>query len=126
RHQAGLTMYYRLNQELRVFGSLDYEHIERVFDRDGEDSGYGPGAGFDWTPNARTTVGASVSKRYYGTVSSARVAYRTARSTSGLQYSRSILTGSDASLLLYDPQAITSGQLEGVNPILGSLIATGL
>lgn len=126
RHQAGLAVYYRLNQELRVFGTLDYDYIEQVFDRDGDDSGYGPGAGFDWTPNARTTIGASVSKRYYGTVSNARAAYRTARSTAGLQYSRSILTGSDASLLLYDPQAITSGGLEGINPVLESLMMAGI
>ncbi len=126
REQSGVTLYYRVNQELRVFGTVDHERIEGVRNRDGEESGYGPGAGFDWRPNTRTTVSASVSRRYYGTVSNAGATYRSARSTWGLQYSRSILTGSDASLLLYDPSAITSGGLEGVNPVLGSLIASGV
>ena len=126
REQTGAAIYYRVSQELRVFGTLDHERIEGVRNRDGDESGYGPGAGFDWTPNTRTSVGASVAKRYYGTVSSAHAAYRSARSTWGLQYSRSVLTSSDASLLLFDPYAITSGGLEGINPVLASLVTSGL
>lgn len=126
RAQSGVRLYYRVNQELRVFGALDHERIEGVRNRDGDGSGYGPGGGFDWSPNTRTSVGASVSRRYYGTVSSARAAYRSARSTWGLRYSRSILTGSDASLLLIDPQALTSGEPGAFNPVLEGLVLNRL
>lgn len=126
RRQTGGVLSYRLSTDLRVFGTVDYEQFDRVLNRDGDDNGWGPGAGFSWNPGPRTNVAGSISRRYYGTIGNARFAYWTPTSVAGAQYSRSMLTSSDASLLLFDPGAITSVGLEGASPVLESLINTGV
>lgn len=126
RRGSGITVYYRLNPELRVFGTYDYDQIDGLRNRDGDDFGYGPGAGFDWRPNSRTTLSASASHRYYGTVSNAQATYTLRRSTMGLTWSRSVLTSADASLLFFDPASITSGGLGNINPVMANLIAAGI
>jgi uncharacterized protein (PEP-CTERM system associated) len=126
RRTSGVALYYRLNPQLRVFGTVDYEQIDGLRNRDGDDFGYGPGAGFDWTPNSRTSVSASASRRYYGTVGNARAAYTTNRSTLGVQFSRSVFTSADASLLFFDPLSLTSGDLGTINPVMANLLAAGI
>jgi len=128
RRASGAALVFRVVPELRVFGTADYEQIDYVFNEDGEDSGWGPGVGFDWAPNARTSVGAYASERYYGTIGNARATYSTGSSTMGLQFSRSMLTAADTSLLLFDPVAITGGQFGApvTDPTMGSLIDSGL
>jgi len=126
RRGSGVTLYYRVNPELRVFGTYDYDQIDGLRNRDGDDFGYGPGAGFEWRPNARTSLSASASHRYYGTVSNAQATYSARRATMGLTWSRSVLTSADASLLFFDPASIASGGLGNVNPIMANLIAAGI
>lgn len=126
RRGSGFVLYYRVNPDLRVFGTIDYDQIDGVRNSDGDDFGYGPGAGFDWRPNQRTSLSASVSKRYYGTIGNAQVSYSAQRSTMGLSWSRSVLTSSDASLLFFDPASITSGGLSGFNPVMSNLISSGI
>ncbi|MFP5405034.1 MAG: TIGR03016 family PEP-CTERM system-associated outer membrane protein, partial [Gammaproteobacteria bacterium] len=92
RRSSGAVLYYNVDPTLRVFGTIEYEQIEGLRNSDGDDFGYGPGAGFDWRPNARTNVSASVSHRYYGTVGEARASYTRGHSTMGIQYSRSVLS----------------------------------
>ncbi|MGE3864474.1 MAG: TIGR03016 family PEP-CTERM system-associated outer membrane protein [Burkholderiaceae bacterium] len=128
RVNATGTLGYRLNPMLRVYGLLAYERIEALKNKEGKESGSGPGIGFEWTPSNRLSVSGSFVDRYYGTSSEARIAYSSPRSTFGLQYSRGVFTSSDASLLSFDPNQLTSGQLGalGVNPVLASLISRGI
>lgn len=125
RRTAGAMLFYRLGPQLRVHGAIEYEQIDEVVDSDGDNSGYGPGAGFEWTPSSRTNVSATVSRRYYGTVGDARATYSTRSSTAGLHFSRQVRTSSDTSLLLLDPAALTSGAA-AANTVLPNLIASGI
>lgn len=125
RRQSGVMVFYRVDPTLRVNGTYDYEQIDEVR-VDGDNFGYGPGAGFDWTPNSRTTVAASVSRRYYGTIGNARAAYSTPRSTTGIQFSRAIVTSAGSSLLTLDPLALTSTTGTPSSSVLSSLIASGV
>jgi uncharacterized protein (PEP-CTERM system associated) len=126
RRDSGAMLYYRVNPGLRVYGAVDYEQIDEVRNHDGDNSGYGPGAGFDWTPNPRTNVAMSVSHRYYGTIGNARAAYTTARSTTGIEYSRSILTSAESSLLMLDPARLTAIGATPGSSVLANLIASGV
>lgn len=126
RRNSGFVVYYRVNPELRVFGSVDYEQIDGLRNSEGDDYGYGPGFGFDWNPNSRTSVSASVSDRYYGTVGNARAAYSTPNTTMGVSFARSMLTSSDASLLLFDPRSLTSTAIGTVDPVLTNLLSRGI
>lgn len=128
RGSSGGALYYGVNPWLRIYGMLDYERIEHLRDRDGDNSGWGPGAGFDWTPFQRTNIGGSLSKRYYGNTGDLHVSHTMQHATMGLRWSRSVLTSADASLLLYDPWSLISGsnQFGPVNPILNSLASAGI
>ncbi len=126
RRSSGVQLSYRVTPALRVSGTLDYEQIDEVRNSDGDNYGYGPGAGFDWSPNTRTSVSASVSRRYYGTIGNARAAYTTPGTTLGIQYSRGIITSADGSLTRLDPLALLGGPGGLPNSVLAALIANGL
>lgn len=127
RDHAGARIFYRLNPELRVFASAEYDRIENVRNSDGDDSGFGPGLGFEWAPTQRLTVEGSATRRYYGTTADARAAYTARRTTMGIQYSRGIITNSDLTLLLFDPAALTSGTgSQGISSVINDLIAGGV
>lgn len=128
RALAGARIYYRLNPDLRVFGSAEYERIEGVRNSDGDDSGFGPGLGFEWAPNPRTRVDGSATRSYFGTVADARATYTTLRSTMGLSYSRGIITSADSSLLFFDPATLTSGAAgpQGTTSVIDALVAGGV
>lgn len=130
RQNSGAALYYSIYPSLRVYGTLDYEHIEGVFDEDGDDEGYAPGAGFDWTPFRRTSISGSISERYYGTVGNLGISHSTQRTTMGLRYARSMLTSADASLLLFDPTSLTSGgfgpSFGQPNAVITSLLSAGI
>ena len=131
RRSSGAVLYYTVSPRLRVFGMIEYEQIEGLRNKDGDDFGYGPGVGFDWRPNARISMAASVSRRYYGTVGEARASYTRGHSTLGVNYSRSVLSSTDASLLLFDPMALTCGGLGSgmggaANPIITNLASRGI
>jgi uncharacterized protein (PEP-CTERM system associated) len=129
RRLSSFALYYSIYPSLRVYGTADYEYIEGLRDRDGDDHGWGPGAGFDWTPFQRTNIDGYISKRFYGTVGNLGVSHTMHRATMGLRYSRSVLTSADASLLMFDPSSLTSGGFgpqAGVNPIISNLLSAGI
>lgn len=128
RELAGTRIFYRLNPELRLFGSVEYERIEGVRNRDGEESGTGPGLGFDWAPNQRMRFEGSAASRYYGTVADIQATYSTLRTTMGLTYSRGVVTSADSSLLFFDPAALTSdaGGSQTTSSLIDSLVAAGV
>jgi uncharacterized protein (PEP-CTERM system associated) len=129
RQLSSFALYYTVYPSLRVYGTADYEYIEGVRNRDGDTEGWGPGAGFDWTPFERTNVNGNISRRYYGTVGNFGVAHSMRRATMGLRYSRSVLTSADASLLMFDPTSLTSGVFgpqTGVNPVISNLLSAGI
>lgn len=128
QHSSGM-LFYTVNPSLRVYGMIDFEQIDGLRNEDGDEEGYGPGVGFDWTPFRRTSVNGSVSKRYYGTVGNLGISHTMRRATMGLRYSRSMLTSADASLLMFDPGSITSGGYgfgPSVNPVISSLVSAGI
>lgn len=128
RTTSGGALYYSIRPTLRVYGTVDYDQIDALRNEDGDNNGWGPGAGFDWTPFRRTSVSGSVSKRYYGTTGNLSVSHTMHNATMGLQWSRAMLTSADASLLLFDPMSITSGGFGfgQVNPVIGSLRSAGI
>jgi len=128
RQHSSFTVFYSMYPSLRVYGMVDYEYIEGLRNQDGDNDGYGPGAGFDWSPFERTTINASVSKRFYGTVGNFGISHTMQRATMGLRYSRAVLTSADASLLMFDPSSITSGGFgpNQSNPVLSSLLSRGI
>jgi len=129
RQHSGGMLFYSVYPTLRVYGMIDYEQIDGLRNEDGDTDGYGPGAGFDWTPFERTSVSGSVSKRYYGTVGNLSLAHSTQRTTMGLRWSRSVLTSADASLLMFNPSSLTSGFGAGIgreNPVITSLLSSGI
>lgn len=130
RENSGAALYYNIYPTLRVYGTIDYEQIDGLRNEDGDNEGYGPGVGFDWTPSQRTSIGGSVSKRFYGTVGNVNLSHSTRRTTMGLRWSRSVLTSADASLLLFDPTSLTSGFGGGfgrsLDPVITSLLSSGI
>ncbi len=122
------TLFYRLNPNIRVFGMVVYEQIDGLRNSDGDDFGYGPGLGFDWRPSIRTSVSASLSRRYYGTVGEARASYSRGNATMGVNFSRSVITNARDSLLFFDPMALTTGDLGvgAANPVLSDLSSRGI
>lgn len=128
RRHSRLGLLYRARPDLVLSGGVDYEQIDDVIDKDGNDSGYGPFVGFDWNPGVNTSASATVSRRYYGTVGDARLSHRTRRTTFGITYSRAVVTSASQSLLFLNPEALVGGRLDVLNPdpVLARLIATGL
>lgn len=129
RQHSSFALFYSIYPSLRVYGMIDYEQIDGLRNEDGDDQGYGPGAGFDWTPFRRTSVSGSVSRRYYGTVGNFSVSHTMHSATMGLRYSRSVLTSADASLLMFDPTSIVSGSFgfgQAANPVITSLLSSGI
>jgi len=131
RQHSSFSVFYSMYPSLRVYGMLDYEYIEGLRNRDGDNDGYGPGAGFDWTPFERTSINGSISKRFYGTVGNLGISHTMRSATMGLRYSRSVLTSADASLLMFDPMSLTSGSSGGFgmgqpNPVITSLVSRGI
>lgn len=129
RQHSGAALYYNIYPTLRVYGTIDYEQIDGLRNKDGDTDGYGPGAGFDWTPFQRSSVRGSISKRYYGTIGNLDLAHTTRRTTMGLSWSRSVLSSADASLLMFDPTSLTSGfgaRFGEANPVISSLLYAGI
>jgi len=130
RHSSG-TLYYSIYPSLRVYGMIDFDQIDGLRNEDGDNHGYGPGAGFDWAPFERTSVSGSVSRRYYGTVGNFNVSHTMHRATMGLSWARSVLTSANASLLQFDPFSLTSGfglnqPFNQPNSIVSNLLASGI
>lgn len=126
RRSSGANLSYRFSHTLMLRAGVVYDQIDGVRNEEGDDFGYGPLLGFDWNPNSRLSVSADVADRYYGTSGSARVAWSTARSTTGLQYTRGVITNADSALLAIDPLALTANPLGVPNSVLGSLLASGV
>lgn len=128
RRQSGAALYYRIDPALRVFGTVDYEQIDGVRNSDGDDHGFGPGAGFEWDPTARTRVSGLWSKRYYGNIGHLRASHSTRRATMGIDLSRSIQTNADSLLLRLNPASLTGGGFgsTAANPVLDNLLRSGV
>ncbi len=123
RVQAMGVLHYYVNPELRVGASANYSQIDRLHGESGRDSGWGPGLELDWNPSSRTRLHASWADQYYGSTASLNLAHRANRWTFGLQYERSVLTSSDASVLFFNPSGILGGDFGGAyNPIYQALL----
>lgn len=126
RQIATGTLGYRVVPNVRVLGTLTWERIEGLFNSRGEDSGFGPGAGIEWTPSARLRATASYGHRYYGPVGAARITYTAGRSTLGFEFDRAINTDSRLSLGTLDAASLTGASLTLPNSIVNALAAQGL
>jgi len=128
RRAAVGTAYFVFSPELRAGGSLNYSMVEGISDVQGRSSGVGPGAFVDWSPNRRTTIRASWAKQFYGSTSSLSVAHSQEHWTFGLNYSRSLLSNSSASLLAINPGALFSGggYSADLNSVYQQLVSQGV
>ena len=126
RRGSGVNLSYRVSHTLMVRAGAVYDQIDGVRNEEGDDFGWGPLLGFDWNPNSRLSVSAEIADRYYGTSGSARVAWSTARSTTGIQFTRGIITNADSALLAINPLALTANPLGLPNDVLSSLLASGV
>lgn len=111
-------------QELRVGALASYEQVDGLRNRDGDDRGFGAGGFFDWTPSSRTTIRGEASRQYYGNVGNFNASHRTERFAYGIGYTRSVVTSSNASALLFDPGALFSGGgfAANLNPVFQQLV----
>lgn len=123
---SGANLSYRYSHTLMLRAGVVYDQIDGVRNEEGDDFGWGPLLGFDWNPNSRLSVSADVADRYYGTSGSARVAWNTARSTTGLQFTRGVITNAESALLAIDPLALTGNPLGVPNSVLNDLLTSGV
>lgn len=125
---SAATLYYTPSSELRLGASLNYLAIDRLTNREGQTSGWGPGLSVDWSPSRRTTLRASVARQYYGTTAYVSAAYRTNRFVFGLDYNRSVFQSNNAALLTFNPGAVLSGGgfSPDLNPLFSQLTGLGL
>lgn len=126
RRHSGGTLFYRVSHTLRLSGGLEYEQIDGVRNKKGDDYGWGPTLGFEWNPSSRLSLSANVADRFYGTSGSARLSWALARSTLGMQYNRSMLTSADGSLLTLDPRSLSSNPLGRPNLVISDLLSRGI
>lgn len=123
---SGANLSYRYSHTLMLRAGAVYDQIDGVFNKDGDDYGWGPMVGFDWRPNSRLSLSAELADRYYGTSGSASLAWSTERSTTGLQYSRGVITNADSAMLAINPLALAANPMGLPNSVLNSLLASGL
>lgn len=123
RNGAVATLYYFVNPELRVGASANYSQVDGL-NVDGKDYGVGPGLSLAWAPSSRTSLNAQWADQFYGNTSSLAFSHRTNRFTFGLSYLRGLLTGSDAALLLFNPESLFGGGIvaPNQNPVYQSLL----
>lgn len=105
---ASANLWYAINPELRVGVSANYVQVDRL-NIDGKDYGVGPGVNFVWAPSSRTSLSAQWVDQFYGANSSVSFSHRARRFNFGLGYSRGVVAGSDAALLLFNPGSGLSG-----------------
>ncbi|GAA4404781.1 TIGR03016 family PEP-CTERM system-associated outer membrane protein [Quisquiliibacterium transsilvanicum] len=110
RTSAAANLWYALNPELRLGVSANYMQIDRL-NIDGKDYGVGPGVSVVWAPSSRTSLSAQWVDQFYGTNSSLSVSHSARRFNFGLAYSRGVVSGSDAALLLFNPSAGFGGSV---------------
>ena len=102
------NLWYAINPELRLGVSANYVQVDRL-NIDGKDYGVGPGVNFVWAPSSRTSLSAQWVDQFYGANSSVSLSHRARRFNFGLGYSRGVVAGSDAALLLFNPGSGLSG-----------------
>lgn len=124
RSQAAATLYYYVDSRLRLGASANYAQIDRLVGSKGRDSGWGPGFELDWRPSSRTRLQASLADQYYGSTGNFRFSHRAHRWTFGLDYTRAVVSSSAASVLLFNPASLFSGDgfAGGYNPVYQALL----
>ncbi len=128
RDSSALKAFYLVNPELRVGGGIYYDGIDGLKNADGDTKGFGPGATIDWNPSRRTTLRGEVVHRYYGTTGKLSFAHRRDLFTFGLDYTKDVMTTSDASAFLFDASGLYSagGFSAETNPIYQALVIDSL
>ncbi len=128
RDSSAFKAFYIVSPELRVGGGIYYDGIDGLKNAAGDTSGFGPGATIDWNPSRRTTLRAEVAHQYYGTTGKLSVAHRLEQFAFGLNYTKDVMTSSDASAFLFDASGLYSagGFAAETNPIYQALIIDSL
>ena len=128
RDSSSLTAFYLVNPELRIGGGLYYDGIDGLKNASGDSSGFGPGAFVDWNPSRRTTLRGELVHQYYGNTAKLAMAHRRDLFTFGLDYTRNVLTSSDASAFMFDASGLYSGGgfSADTNPIYQALVIDSL
>ena len=125
---ARATLYAKVAPEFRLRGIVGHEKND--YGASGTESNTITGGGFDWNPNERTAVAATVEKRVFGNGYDLSVQHRVARTTVFGSFSRDIESSLDliAGGGFNDPfyQSIYEGIVRdnpGISPILASDLA---
>ena len=128
RDSSAFKAFYIVNPELRFGAGIYYDGIDGLRNADGDTNGFGPGATIDWNPSRRTTLRAEVANQYYGTTGKMSFAHRRDLFTFGVDYTRNVLTTSDASAFLFDASGLFSGGgfAAETNPIYQALVIDSL
>lgn len=122
---------YALSPTLRLGLGANYAASSTLTDSDGNRSGFGPSASFDWAPAPRTLVNGRWSGTYYTNVANVRAVHATGRSTFGLTFDRGVRDGNESSLLYFDPLRVFGGSavrggVGALSPVGGALDQQGL
>ena len=125
---ARATLYAKVTPEFRLRGIVGHEKND--YGASGTDSSTITGGGFDWNPNERTAIAATVEKRVFGNGYDVSVQHRVARTTVFGSFSRDIESSLDliAGGGFNDPfyQSIYEGIVRdnpGISPTLASDLA---
>lgn len=94
----GLLGWYPVNPTLRLGVGAAYSQNEILFNAQGENSGWGPSAAIEWTPDARSFVRALWADRYYGDTGTVQAVHRAANWTFGLDYFSGVNDGNRSGL----------------------------
>jgi hypothetical protein len=108
RNTSTGILYWVINEELRLGGSVRYSQIDGFTNRDGKSSGYGPGLALDYAPSKSTKLKATINKEYFGTTGEVSLTQSTPRLSINTAFEKSVLTSSEATFLNQNPNATSA------------------
>lgn len=136
REFSSLRWAYRVNNELQVGATANYDHIEGLTGSNGRDYGVGPGGFFSWQPNTRTRLSGDAARRYYGNTGAINLSHRLRWLTFSTGYTQRVISSADADALFFNPGfgggggGGGTGALPGLgvpfNPVANNLLQQGL
>ena len=106
----GANLGYELTRKFRLLGTVGYDNNEYTAASGTETSGSYWTAGFDWAPNIRTNLGASVGESYFGNTYSFNFNYRTRNTVWTASYNEGV---NDISQQLLNTQSLVVWSCDG-------------
>jgi len=114
--EADLLAWWRALPTLRLGLGIGYSRNDLLRNADGENSGYGTTASFEWTPEPRAALRGSWSERYWGHSAELDARYRTERWNAGLAGRRGLTDGNASNLFSAQPAPGFAASSAGAPP----------